>query len=238
MKVEIPKKYLDSIEIHNGYNFLYRDKIYENRIELIQNICKDYENVIDLGCVGYIPQISSSIEKNNWLHKVLTDQCKNVLGIDISQEGVDFCHKIGFKNILKADIVSDAKQIKHEFALIGEEKVDLIVIGEMLHEVDDPVGLLKNIRNQYHGFAKSILITVPNIYRFQNVKNALLGMDTNHTENRFWFSPYTLCRMVNSAGIIPKEIYLAGKHIGKKGMLLKLFKNNICAENIILMGDL
>lgn len=212
MKIEIPKKYLESIEVHNGYNFLYSDKIYEDRIELIRSICKHAENVIDLGCVGYIPNIVSSIEKDIWVHKILSDQCKKVLGVDISEEGVEFCHQIGFNNVIKADIISDAKQIKDEFVLGGlEGKVDFIVVGEMLHEVDDPVGLLKNIRNQYHGFAKNILITVPNIYRFQNVINALLGRDINHTENRFWFSPYTLCKVLNSAGIIPKEVYLAGK---------------------------
>ena len=239
MKIEIPIEYLNSIEVHNGYKFSYSDKIYKNRIELIRRICQNAENVIDLGCVGYIPNIISSIEKDIWVHKILSDQCKKVLGVDISQEGVDFCHKIGFNNVIKADIISDVERIKHEFTLENqEEKVDLIVIGEMLHEVDDPVGLLKNIRNLYHGFARNILITVPNIYRFQNVINALLGRDINHTENRFWFSPYTLCRVLNSAGIKPKEIYLAGKSMGKKGMLLNLFKNNICAENIVLIGEL
>lgn len=235
MFVNIPEEYLKSERVHNGFSFEYNDQIYNSRFDVINKIIWEGGNVIDLGCVGYIPNISKAIENNVYLHAILTDKCGNVLGVDIDSDGINYVKDLGYNNVIKADIIRDSDTIKGWF---GDEKVDFMVMGEMLHEIDDPIGFLSQIRQNYTGFIRQIVITVPNIYRYSNIINGLSGKDINHTENRCWFSPYTLCKTIACSGIRPKEIYLAGRLKGKKGFLLGLFKKNICAEHIVLVGEI
>lgn len=235
MKINIPMEYLSSKAVHNGYVFKYDDQIFRDRFVVLDKLLTDKDRVIDLGCVGYIPNIKSSINCGTYLHDILTKKCNDVLGVDINTNGVEFVRKLGFTNVVCADIISDASTIKKHFMNSG---VDFMILGEMLHEVDNPIQFLSDIHKEYEGCVRKIIITVPNIYRLTNIVNAVGGKDVNHTENRYWFSPYTICKSLAQAGIQPTELYLAGKTFGKRGLLLSLFKHNICAEHIIAVGTL
>ena len=236
MKVNIPIEYLASNEIHNGFVLQYEDEIYENRYIVLDKLLSENNKVIDLGCVGYIPNIKDSINNGIYLHDILTKKCSDVLGVDIDLDGVKYVHSLGFSNVICADIIDDSINIKKHFDECGG--VDFMILGEILHEVDDSISFLKGIKREYNGFAKKIILTVPNIYRFTNIINALKGKDVNHTENRCWFSPYTICKTFAQAGIQPDELFLAGKTYGKRVFFLKFFKHNICAEHIVAIGIL
>lgn len=236
MRLETICNVIKSKEINNGYHFVYNDTVYDDRFAVVRSVLENVDSAIDLGCVGYIPNIEISLQQGTYLHEILTKNCKKVLGVDIEKDGIEYMKGLGYNNIIAADIFKDSELIKNDFKNGG---VDLIVLGEILHEVDNPIAFLSNIKKIYSGFIKQMLITVPNIYRYANIINGLKGIDVNHTENRCWFSPYTLCKTVFLAGMTPREIFLAGKLKGKKGALIKLIaRNNICCEHIVLLCDM
>lgn len=55
MKINIPMEYLSSKTVHNGYVFKYDDQIFRDRFVVLNKLLTDKDRVIDLGCVGYIP---------------------------------------------------------------------------------------------------------------------------------------------------------------------------------------
>lgn len=238
MRINIPEEFLNSKSVDNGFCFKYDGDIYSNRFDVIIKILSECKTArcIDVGAVGYIPNIKKSIEKGEWLHKIIQENSEELIGVDINKEGISYCEALGYENILYANIEKDVEEILNAF---NDNPIDYIFFGEMLHEVDDPIGMLSRIHTRYKNYVKSIVITVPSIYRIQNILYALRGIDKNHTENRFWYSPYSLCKMVSMAGYSVKDIYLSGKISGRFLKYLNfIFKNNICSEHIILKADL
>ena len=191
---------------------------------------------MDVGAVGYLPQIEYALKKDEWLHKIVNDLSSDSLGVDINSEGIEYCRRLGYDNIICANIEMNSERIMEG---LGYKHIDYILFGEMLHEVDNPVGVLSNVRRGFKGHADRIIITVPSIYCVNNIIHALRGVDRNHTESRFWFSTYTLCRMVFAAGYIPKKIYLARKIKGRKLKIInRLYRKNIFSDHIVLVADL
>ena len=240
MKVNIPNEYLTGKQVSNGYNMKItpiKEDFYVNRITAIKDLLNKIDgggNIIHLGSVGYVPNIKKDIDNNKWMHKVLTDHCNEVLGIDINKDGIEYCKTLGYGNMIYADMLDQSNLVINHMKKISLEKFDYIVAGELLHEIDSPVTFLKQININYSDYVKRIIITVPNLYRFLNFKNSLKGIDGNHTENRYWYSPYTLCKTIAMAGMVPREIYFSGR----SKLLSMFFPHNISSDEIIVIADL
>ena len=57
------------------------------------------KNVLDIGVVQHD---NKKIDRSTWLHRALCVKAKNILGLDIDREGVDFLKGRGF-NVIHAD---------------------------------------------------------------------------------------------------------------------------------------
>ena len=77
---------------------------------------------------------------------------------------------------------------------------DLVIIGEVLEHIDNPVHYLRSIREKYKEFAKQLVITVPNAFSLKNMLCSFKGIELINTDHRYWFSPYTLAKVGARAG--------------------------------------
>ena len=95
------------------------------------------QNVIHIGCSDHIPVIKQKISNNTWLHKLITDNAKNCIGIDIDKESIEFIKKeTEYKNVFHGDILTD------NFEGINESHWDYVVFGEIVEHLDNPVNFL------------------------------------------------------------------------------------------------
>ena len=189
--------YLKGVKFSNSLSVKHADA--ENsilyRIDLLKMLCKD-KQVVHLGFTDHIPLIQSKLLNKNWLHKELLDVTSRCLGIDINQEAVEYVKNvIGIKDVFIHDIVNDEKLTE-----LTSQKWDYLLIGEVLEHIDNPVFFLKSIREKYAGCFSKLIITVPNAFEITNLKGVFKHKEFINSDHRFWFTPYTLAKVANSAG--------------------------------------
>jgi len=168
-------------------------------IEMIRN-----QNVIHIGCSDHIPVIKQKISNNTWLHKLITDNAKNCIGIDIDQDSIDFIKKeTVFQNVFHGNILTD------NFEGINEKNWDYVVFGEIVEHLDNPVNFLKVFKEKYGGKVSKFIITIPSIYNLHQFRNMMNYLEIINSDHRFWFTPYTIAKVLVSAGYNPEKITYA-----------------------------
>ena len=159
------------------------------------------KNVIHIGCSDHIQVIKEKIGYNTWLHKLITDNAESCIGIDIDKESIDYLKKeLGYQNVLYGNILID------EIPEISAKKWDWVVFGEIIEHLDDPVNFLKIFKQKYGAYVASYIITVPNIYNKRQFRNMLKYREVVNSDHRFWFTPYTISKVLASAGYNPEKI--------------------------------
>jgi len=178
-----------------------RNETIYNRFQIIESLCKN-KNIIHLGCVDHLPLINKKIEQNIWLHARLCKVAKKCLGIDINIEGIDYLkYKLGYKDVIYGDIANgDISEIKEKYW-------DFLVMGEILEHVNNPCFFLQKIHEKYSNNIEKVIITVPNAFSWQNFNGILSHYELINTDHRYWFSPYTLAKIVYLSGMQVEEFY-------------------------------
>lgn len=172
----------------------------ESREQFLINVVKD-KKIIHLGCLDHVPVIEGKIANNIWLHKNLSEVAQKCIGFDINESGVKYVHDMfGIDNVYCEDIVKNASQN------IINDKWDYIIAGEVLEHISNPVMFLEKIKTNYSGIVEKIVITVPNILCENRLKSAQKGFEIINTDHRYWFTPYTLLKVVCDSGITPISI--------------------------------
>lgn len=164
--------------------------------EMIKN-----KEVIHIGCSDHIQIINQKIRNNTWLHKLISDNAKSCIGIDIDKESIDFIKKeSGYQNVYHGNILTD------DFENINSRKWDYAVFGEIIEHLDDPVNFLKAFKKKYGGNVSKFIITVPSIYNKHQFTNMMNYLEIINSDHRFWFTPYTITKILVSAGYNPEKI--------------------------------
>lgn len=174
-----------------------------SRESAITEIIKN-KDVIHIGCSDHIQHIDEKIKNNMWLHKLISDNARSCIGIDIDKESIEFIkNKIGYTNVFHWDILGDV------FDNITAKNWDYVVLGEIIEHLDNPVNFLKVFKMKYGKNIDKFIITVPNIYNKRQFGNMMNYMEVINSDHRFWFTPYTISKILVSAGYIPEKISYA-----------------------------
>jgi len=198
-------KYLQGEEFSNSLTLdITREKIIPaTRENAILNIIKG-SDVIHLGCADHVGIIDEKIQSGRWLHKLITDNSKSCFGIDISSGGIAYMKdKLGYSNVKQADVVTDTIEE------ISSKNWDWVVFGELIEHLDNPVEFLSTFKKRFGPVIKRFLITVPSVYTALQCRNIKNYREVINSDHRFWFTPYTICRLLVSAGYSPESIDFA-----------------------------
>ena len=178
------------------------------------------KNVIHIGCSDHIPVIKQKISNNSWLHKLITDNAKNCIGIDIDRESIEFIKKeTEYHNVFHGDILTDS------FEGIDKKNWDYVVFGEIVEHLDNPVNFLKVFKARYGEKVTRFIITVPSIYNIHQFKNMKNYLEIINSDHRFWFTPYTIAKVLVSAGYNPEKITYANlQSLNIKELIIRKIK--------------
>ena len=200
---DLTKSYLSGSKFSNGgiisldsqkSNILYRDdyllKITENK------------NILHLGFLDHLPLIDEKIKKGNWLHKKLMDNSDICYGIDINKEGIEYIqNKYNYDNLYAMNIITDV--IPEE---ILNTKFDYLLIPDVIEHIGNPVEFLHSIKERFEDNVDKVILTTPNGFRLNNFLNSFKNIEVINTDHRFWFTPFTLSKIVTDAGYVINNI--------------------------------
>lgn len=174
-----------------------------SRLTYLQKVVKG-ARVLHIGCVDHTPQkVQRKLSRGVWLHKLLMDSAEVCAGVDINADGVRYLiEEMDLPHVYLGNVLTD------HIPGINDEQWDFVVLGEILEHVDNPVDFLKTLRKR-PGLEKARnLITVPNAFHYKNFKKALRGFEDINSDHRYWFTPYTLCKVLTMAGYEVEDMQL------------------------------
>lgn len=201
------KDFLAGKSFSNGYTLRINTEHQERHREdlILQKITN--KNVIHLGCLDHVPLIDEKIKNKTWLHKLISEKAKFCLGIDINKKGIkEVTEKFHVTNMIYGDIITDEiPEIK------SSEKWDYMVLGEIVEHTNNPVDFLHTIRKKYNNNINQIIVTVPNVLTLNNLKYLKNNIEIINTDHRYWFTPYTILKILYEAGYQVSELEFANR---------------------------
>lgn len=233
LEKDIP--YISGQEFSDGFLFdIYQTKVID-RLEIIDTLIAG-KKILHVGCVDH-PLTSSRLKSDRWLHGRLTKLSSQCLGIDINREGLEFLSsKFNVDNVCYVDLTDPNLSSK-----ITSVEWDYVVFGEILEHVDNPVEFLQAFRQNYGQYCKQVILTVPNAFRFGNILSALKNKEFINSDHRYWFSPFTICKVMHQSGIPVQEVHLCkfSDHSGWKGFLRDwiLSRYPLFSEDILVIAQ-
>jgi hypothetical protein len=176
-----------------------------NRVTFLTNLAKG-KKIIHLGCLDHLPLIDDKITRRQWLHKELTENASVCIGVDIDEETKAYVEdKYGFKNIILGDFT------KSKLPELARQSWDYAILGEILEHIDNPVDYLKLIKSHYSDCLARIVVTVPNAWTQTTMRMANRSSEVINSDHRYWFTPYTLAKVIVQAGMQLEEIYFTNR---------------------------
>lgn len=172
------------------------------RQDLIKELVRDCA-ILDMGCADHAPLIETKLRQKNWLHAELASVARRCVGLDVDEEAIAIAQRLGF-TIYKHNVLTDPVP-----DLLKGEHWDYMVLGEVLEHIGNPVFFLQQIYTKYHGLVDRLMLTVPNAFRALNYQAVQQHLEFINSDHRFWFTPYTLCKVVSEAGFTPERFCFA-----------------------------
>lgn len=213
-----------------GFDFDAEDRRYRSRIEWLERLCLR-RRVIHVGCVDHsIDQIKHKLTRNKWVHARLANVADRCLGIDLNAEGIAFLQdELGYRDTAVLDLLHG------DVSALRETTWHDLLLGEVLEHVGDPVTFLRTIKARLAGCVDRLMVTVPNALSEESHRAASQSTEVINTDHRYWFTPYTLAKIVTDAGYDVECLRLARNGVIKRRSVLQnwfyarkpLFRNNL-----------
>ena len=197
-------KYLTGEHFSSGCWFqLSGDFSERSRLTYMQRVVSG-ARVLHIGCVDHTPEkVKRKLARGVWLHKLLTDSAALCAGVDINEPGIRFlAEDMKLPHVYCGDILTDT------IPGVNDQEWDFVVLGELLEHVDNPVHFLQTLRGRPGLEKAQCLITVPNAFYYKNFKKALKQYEDINSDHRYWFTPYTLSKVLVRAGYDVDDIQL------------------------------
>jgi len=150
------------------------------------------KSVLHLGCAD-APYFHRRGGDGTLLHSQLVAVAREIVGVDVNQEGVRFLtDDLGFKDVIRGDVESLAE-------LKFNRTFELIVAGELLEHLPNPGLCLTGVKGL---LAKdgALLVTVPNAFSLKGFLRVARGVEFVHPEHVAYFSSVTMRRLLELCG--------------------------------------
>jgi len=165
-----------------------------HRLLFLKKIVTD-KTILDLGALD---ETAYKIKANTkyWLHKVMSETAKKVIGIDSSEllDSDEICREGGGERGMVKPFPNSIIYKGNVFDLDNfiESDIDIVVAGELIEHLNDAQFFLNKIKSYKSLENKKLIITTPNACTMVNVIMALFGRESMHKDHVNIFSYKTL----------------------------------------------
>ena len=177
----------------------------DHKIAFVSKYSKG-KDVLDIGCVCHDPE---NYKSKYWVHKALKEISRNLIGIDLYDNGIEYLKKQGF-NVLTADAQ----------CFDPNRTFDVIVAGDIIEHLEDFHGFLEICKKHMH-IDSRLLISTPNPWYWRNTIKAAFSQEVSvNLEHTCWLCPRTLRQLVNRHGMDIGEIEFGSTYLRDRLMPL------------------
>ena len=192
------------------------EKAIPYRMEYIERMAEK-KNVIHFGCADHVEIIRYKIDRNLWFHKRLMSCTNTCIGIDNNSQAINFLKsELHIPDVYCFDI--EKNEIPTE---ILARHYEYLILGEIIEHVDNPVWFLQILHRKFAGIVDHIIITAPNAFSWNNFKHVFKHVEQINSDHRFWFTPYTLSKVLYQAGYHEADFQLVENYRREKLPVIK-----------------
>ena len=219
-----------------AFEFEPDDWRHRSRFEVLREL-STARRVIHVGFLEHSSdQAIDRASQGKWLHAQLCEVADRCFGVDLDQAEIDKLRERGWEDIAAVDVLAQ------DHPAFDEHPWDRVLLPEVLEHIDDPVSFLRGLAQRFHGRAKELVITVPNAFT-PKAMNRTTRRNVEHinSDHRYWFTPYTLCKVVTSAGLeIENLITCHSNRIKPRKLLERLWhqRHPLNGRRIVLRANL
>lgn len=177
------------------------------REDFIMNLAKG-RRVLHFGFLDS-PFTEQKILAKSLLHQQIQKVADYLYGIDIDAKCLDI-----YQN-LTGDLDNGILNIQEKSQSFDHlaRGYNIILLPEVLEHLLYPSQALENIRRIcYLNKGSKICITVPNAYSSLSFFIGINGNEAVHPDHYFYFSPYTILKLLTDCGLSNIELYLYSRH--------------------------
>ena len=183
-----------------------------DRLDFIADNCVG-KVVLDIGCFDETALVKR--ETRHWLHGRLAAQAKFVVGVDNSS-------KIPPEGLRTAanSVIYRGDGIHVDESLTGRNDYDVIVAGEFIEHIENPLEFFREMKTKFTG--RELLISTPNGVSFANTLLGLIDREVQHHDHLHNFTFKILNTLCLRAGfksweIIPYRFYATEMILNSSG---------------------
>jgi len=180
----------------------------KNRFDIIKYYVKGKE-VLDIGCVDHT---LSNVRKPTWLHGLIADEAKHVLGVDVAKDEIDKLKDKGY------DVIHG----NFEEQNLGKE-FQVIVAGNVIEHLYNVGHFLDNVKKHLKTDGV-FLLTTDNCFGFRRWFYAFFrGRVPVNKTHTCYYDPETLTYLLTSKGFkVTKKFYFTDS-IGWRYFIERIF---------------
>jgi len=225
-------------DFSNGFEFHYQwlaeDRVLRSKAEVLCGLVAG-KNVLHVGCVDHsVSLMQAKIRRGKWLHSLLADSAARCFGVDLNAEGIQYMRdELGYEDVAAIDVLAEA------YAEISAAAWDYLLLADVLEHIDNPVDFLLRLRTRFANNESRLLVTVPNAFARENWRFARRGIEAINTDHRYWFTPFTISKVLARAGYRPEQIWMCRSGVIKKRSVIKnnwLAKRPLLRNNIVVLA--
>jgi predicted TPR repeat methyltransferase len=157
--------------------------------------------VLHVGFADHSPLIDEKRRSGAWLHDRISEVAQRAVGVDIDAEVVEMLKAKGVQDIYALDVTQEVTE-----PAIRDTAFDLVILGEVLEHIGNPVAFLQGLKANFGRPGQRLLVTVPNALNLHSVLDIARTQECVNTDHRFWFTPYTLARVLTEAGFTVDQV--------------------------------
>jgi hypothetical protein len=178
----------DSFFVQDFNGISHKEYIKEN---YILNLCKN-KKILHFGFLDY-PITVEKVSNNTFLHTKLKLVCDVLFGVDIFDDNIKQYSAItGDNNVILCNIVTDDID---SFDLFNS-RFDYVLLPDVLEHVVNPGIMIERLHKLCTKTGAKLLVTVPNAFNAYAFAECLNGKENVHPDHYFYFSPYTLRKIL------------------------------------------
>jgi SAM-dependent methyltransferase len=167
-----------------------------DRLGYIADQCRG-KVVLDLGCLDETALLKRDTE--HWLHGRIARVARQVIGVDSSSQ----IPETGIETAANARIRrGDAACL--DPAIIDSAPFDIVVAGEFIEHIQDPLAFLIRLRASLPG--RELVLSTPNGAAFANTLMGMIGREAQHPDHLANFSFKILNTLCLRAGLPEFEL--------------------------------
>ncbi len=153
------------------------------------------KSVLHVGCVDS-GLTSARVDSDLLLHAKFAKACSRVVGVDVDVAGLQILTDLGFGDL---HVAGD-----RGLSPVSEE-FDLVILGEVLEHVNNPVEFLASYRQNLKPDGK-LVITVPNAFCLLTFARLAFRVEAVHEDHVAYYSYSTLRRILERVDMCPLQL--------------------------------